>query len=85
MQQEHHIEIFRAGCPTCQDGIQLVNRLAGGAHQVEVHDMHQKEVANRAASLGIRSVPAVIIDGQLPSCCAGRGPDEESLRAAGLS
>jgi hypothetical protein len=62
-----------------------VNRLASGAHQVEVHDMHQSQVASRAASLGIHSVPAILIDGQLASCCAGRGPDEATLRAAGLS
>jgi hypothetical protein len=38
----------------------------------------------RAKSLGIRSVPAVVIDGTLAACCAGRGPDEATLRAAGL-
>lgn len=85
MQQKHHVEVFSAGCPACHQGIQLVNRLAGSAHQVEVHDMHQPQVANRAASLGIRSVPAILVDGQLPSCCANRGPDEATLRAAGLT
>jgi hypothetical protein len=38
----------------------------------------------RAKSLGIHSVPAVVIDGTLAACCAGRGPDEATLRAAGL-
>ena len=85
MQQKRHVEVFSAGCSACQQGIQLVNRLAGGAHQVEVHDMHQPQVASRAASLDIRSVPAILIDGQLASCCEGRGPDEATLRAAGLS
>ncbi len=84
MQQKRHIEVFSAGCPACQQGIHLVNRLAGSTHQVEVHDMHQPQVANRAASLGIRSVPAILIDGQPASCCEGRGPDEATLRAAGL-
>jgi glutaredoxin 3 len=84
MQQKRHIEVFSAGCPACQDGIQLVNRLAGSMHQVEVHDMHRSQVACQAAGLGIRSVPAILIDGQLASCCASRGPDEASLRAAGL-
>jgi hypothetical protein len=84
MQQKRHIEVFSAGCPACESGIQLVNRLAGSTHQVEVHDMHQPQVASRAASLGIRSVPAILIDGQLASCCEGHGPDEASLRATGL-
>ena len=34
--------------------------------------------------LGIRSVPAVVIDGALADCCAGRGPDMTTLRRAGL-
>jgi hypothetical protein len=35
--------------------------------------------------LGVRSVPAVAIDGKLSSCCAGRGPNEATLRATRLS
>jgi len=51
---------------------------------VIVHDMRNDEVAKRAKGLGIRSVPAVVIDGKLAACCAGRGVDEAVLRAAGL-
>lgn len=29
-------------------------------------------------------LPAVVIEGALADCCAGRGPDERTLRAAGL-
>jgi len=47
-------------------------------------DMKKNDVARRAKQLGIRSVPAVAINGQLAGCCTGRGPDEETLRAAGL-
>ena len=41
-------------------------------------------VAERAAALGIGSVPAVVIDGTPADCCAGRRPDMDVLRAAGL-
>jgi len=41
-------------------------------------------VAERAAAYGIRSVPAVVVDGEPASCCAGRGVSEEGLRAAGV-
>jgi glutaredoxin 3 len=34
--------------------------------------------------LGILSVPAVVIDGTLADCYSGLGPDEQTLRAAGL-
>ncbi len=46
--------------------------------------MREVAVAQRAKALGVRSVPAVAINGQLAGCCAGRGVDEVSLRAAGL-
>jgi hypothetical protein len=51
---------------------------------VTVLDMKQPDVAKRAKHLGVRSVPAVAIDGKLAGCCSGRGPDMETLRAAGL-
>jgi predicted DsbA family dithiol-disulfide isomerase len=34
----------------------------------------------RAEKFGIRSVPAVVIDGKLASCCTGRGVDLEILK-----
>ena len=47
-------------------------------------DMHEAATAERAKQLGVRSVPAVAIDGKLAECCEGRGPNEATLRAAGL-
>jgi hypothetical protein len=46
--------------------------------------MRQPEVAERAKRLGVRSVPAVAISGELAGCCSGRGPNLDTLRAAGL-
>ncbi len=34
--------------------------------------------------LGVRAVPAVVVDGELASCCRGVGATEEDLRAAGI-
>ena len=79
-----NIEIFSAGCPVCEETIQLVNRIVCSSCEVSVLDMRVAKVAARAKKLGIRSVPAVLIDGELADCCAGRGPDEATLRAAGL-
>ncbi len=76
------IEVFSAGCSTCKETIELVNRIAGSSHEVVVHDMHKSAAASQAKHYGIRSVPAVVIDGKLAGCCAGRGPDEHVLRAA---
>lgn len=84
MSTKRKVEIFSAGCPACKETIELVNRLACPSCEVSVLDMNQAEVAQRAKSLGIRSVPAVVIDGKPADCCAGRGPDETALGAAGL-
>lgn len=78
------IEIFSAGCAVCEETINLVNRIACPSCEITVLDMKQSAVSKRAAELGIRSVPAVVIDGKLAGCCAGRGPDEATLKAAGV-
>ncbi|HWW77755.1 MAG TPA: thioredoxin family protein [Pyrinomonadaceae bacterium] len=78
------IEIFSAGCPACRDAVELVERVAGGSADVSVLDMHQQDVAARAKDLGVRSVPAVAIDGRLADCCTGRGIDAATLRSQGL-
>jgi glutaredoxin 3 len=46
--------------------------------------MNDLNVAERARDLGVRSVPAAAINGQLASCCSGSGIEEQALRAAGL-
>jgi glutaredoxin 3 len=84
MAAKRKIEVFSAGCPACEETIALVNRIAGPSCEVGVLDMMQAGVTKRAQQLGIRSVPAVVIDGRLADCCAGRGPEEAVLRAAGL-
>ena len=85
MTTKRHIEIFSAGCSACEETITLVKRLACPSCEIRVLDMQDPLVASRAKNFGIRSVPAaVVIDGQLADCCVGRGPDEATLRAAGL-
>jgi len=84
MSEKRQIEIFSAGCPVCQDTIDLVKRMACASCEISVLDMNDKEVAARAADLGLRSVPAVAINGKLADCCTGRGVDENVLRTAGI-
>ena len=84
MNAQRTIEIFSAGCPVCEETVELVKQVACSSCEVTVLDMRDPEVARRAKSLGIRSVPAVVIDGKLVDCCAGHGPEEATLRAAGL-
>ena len=84
MTDKRTIEVFSAGCPACEEAIELVNRIACESCEVSVLNMKEPSVAGRAKSLGIRSVPAVVIDGKLADCCSGRGPDEATLKAAGV-
>jgi glutaredoxin 3 len=84
MDVERKVEVFSAGCACCDEAVELVNRIASPPDEVDVMDMHQADVAERAEQYGIKSVPAVVIDGQLAGCCANRGVDEETLRSAGL-
>ncbi len=78
------IEIFSAGCPACEETIALVNRIACPSCEIRILDMHDAAVAQQAHRYGVRTVPAVVVDGRLANCCAGRGPEEQALRAAGV-
>lgn len=78
-----NVEIFVAGCTLCEQTVKVVQRIACPSCNVTVQDMHDAETAKRAQQLGIRQVPAVVVDEQLVACCAG-GPDEAPLRAAGI-
>jgi hypothetical protein len=84
MTTKRQVEVFSAGCPVCEENIDLVNSIACSSCEVTVLNMNDKDVARRAKKLGVRSVPAAVIDGKLADCCADRGPDEATLRAAGL-
>lgn len=82
MNTRKKIEVFSAGCSTCKETIELVKRIAGSSHEVVIHEMRQSEVATKAKHYGIRSVPAIVVDGKLAGCCAVSGPDESVLRSA---
>lgn len=76
---KHQVEIFSAGCDLCRQTIELVGKLGGSESDVIVHEMRQTESVARAHGYGVRSVPAVVIDGKRASCCIGSGPDERVL------
>jgi glutaredoxin 3 len=84
MSTRRKVEIYSAGCPACQDAINLVNGIACASCDVTVLDMRDTAVANRAKTLGIQSVPAVVIDGKLADCCRDRGIGEAALRKEGI-
>jgi hypothetical protein len=81
MATKRKIEVFSAGCALCHEVIDVVRREAGSSSsEVIVRDMMDARVLSRAEKLGIRSVPAVAIDGKLASCCTGKGVDIQVLK-----
>ena len=46
--------------------------------------MSDPKVAEDAKRYGVRSLPSVVINGQLANCCRGGGIDVEELRSLGL-
>ena len=84
MATKRQIEIFSAGCPVCQETIDLVTQMACPSCEISILDMQDAAVAERARKLGVASVPAVAVEGQLADCCSRRGIDEDTLRRAGI-
>ncbi len=74
------VEVFSAGCALCHEVIDVVRREAGSTSEVIVRDMMDARCLARAEELGIRSVPAVVIDGRLASS-AGGGVDIQALKS----
>jgi glutaredoxin 3 len=80
MSNKRKVEVFSAGCALCHEVIDTVRQEAGSSSEVIVRNMLDARVLARAEKFGIRSVPAVVIDGKLASCCTPRGRDLQVLR-----
>lgn len=78
------IEIFSAGCTVCDEAVEAIRAAACSSCEIEVRPMTEAAAAKDASRYGIKSLPAVVIDGQLAGCCTGRGIDLAELRRLGL-
>lgn len=78
------VEIFSAGCPACENTINLVNEIACDNCEITVLDMNDSSVSSRAKEFGIARVPAVVVNGKLADCCQVKGPTAEGLKKAGI-
>jgi hypothetical protein len=92
---KRQVEVFTAGCPLCEPAVQLVKELACPDCEVTVQELGRTDgsaftggsgsaAGDKAAEYGIKVVPAVVVDGQLVSCCRTPGPTREELNAAGI-
>lgn len=82
------IEVFTGGCFVCENAAKEIKAIACPNCEVKVYDLSKgcetNECKEKAVQYGIKSVPAVAIDGKLASCCSNRGIDIEALKKAGL-
>ncbi|MDQ4058547.1 MAG: thioredoxin family protein [Actinomycetota bacterium] len=78
------IEVFTAGCPVCQPVVDMVNEMAEPG-QVTIRLLGRDDRdAELVARYGIRTVPAVAVDGELLACCRNTGPTREELLNSGI-
>lgn len=84
MTAKRKIDVFNAGCGLCDETVKLVRSIACASCDVEVLDMNDAAVIAKAKGYGIRGVPSVVVNGRLADCCATGGPDEATLKAAGI-
>ncbi|TDT63598.1 glutaredoxin [Fonticella tunisiensis] len=88
MANKRLIEVFTAGCYICENTVKEIKALACPNCEVIVYNLNKKcetnECENKAKQYGIKSVPAVAINGKLIDCYNNRGIDFEALKRAGL-
>ena len=80
---KRQVEVFTAGCPVCEPAVQMVKDLACPDCEVTVHDLRETGV-EKAREYGIKTVPAVVVDGAICACCDNTGLVPDQLRAAGI-
>ena len=65
MANKRTVEIFTAGCPLCEETVNLVNRIACHLCAVTVHSMQDPETCERAKDLRIHAIPVVVVNNRL--------------------
>lgn len=69
MEHKKVIEVFTAGCSVCQPAVEIVEKMACASCEVIIYDLSKpcdtKECLDKARQYGIRSLPAIAVDGVL--------------------
>lgn len=82
------VEVFTAGCSVCNPIVDTIKSNAAEDCEIIVYDLikqcESKECLSKVAEYGIKSIPAVAVDGKLLNCCKGSGVTKEELIKAGV-
>lgn len=85
---KRHVEVFTAGCPICDEAINLVKSIACPSCDVRIYDLREasstSECRDKATQYGITAIPAIAVGGMLLDCCRREAITVSSLRAAGI-
>ena len=85
MSNKQKIEIYSCSCPVCDDTVEEIKQLVScPSCDVAVLDTCQPDNAAKAKSLGIKCLPAIVIDGKLSDCCKCSCTDKTALQSAGV-
>lgn len=82
---KRQIEIFRGGCPFCDETVRIVQNMACSSCEVLIYDLRKGQshpiYLEKAKRYGVNAVPAIAINGTLT--ITGK-PRREQLQAAGV-
>ena len=85
---KRQIEIFTAGCPVCEPVVQLVKETAGKDCEIILHNLSEqcesKTCISKMKEYGVKSLPAIAINGQLLDCCKNVEITKDDLVHAGI-
>jgi hypothetical protein len=82
------VEVFTAGCPICEETVNLVRSLICPSCELQVYDLREgcdtNECREKASRYRITTVPAIAVDGVLLDCCRREPLSSHTLSAAGI-
>ena len=85
---KRRVEVFTAGCPVCDDTVNLVKSLICPSCELQIFDLREgcatNECREKATRYGVTAVPAIAVNGVLVDCCRREPITAELLRAAGI-
>ncbi len=85
---KRRVEVFTAGCPVCEETVNLVKSLACPSCEVQVYDLREgcatNECREKTTRYGITAVPAIAINGVLLDCCRRQPITAGLLKTAGI-
>lgn len=88
MENKRIIEVFTAGCSVCAPTVELVKKMACSSCEIIVYDLSKpsdtEEYGQKVQLYGIKSLPAVAVNGVLLNCCQNSGVSEAELKNAGI-